>query len=295
MFQKNTSARSSSSSCALSWWKATLMCSKAIASDGEPSSGWFSLFYISKVGTGTLSTDHKGSVKREGSSLLREQGGLSNNARYSAIGHIRTGRTYQHALGQSLTMVLVQAWEGPCLGIPIFGSNFWDPHQKRNSDSVFDSGDSGRKFFLNSAVENWQIKIPIPWFGIPKKNNVGTQYTSFRTRKTAAAIPTSTQNDCRHTYIYSTPVAAIPTSTQRRSPPYLHLLKTVAAIPTSTQRQSHHTYIYSTPVAAIPTSTQKKAGTCFDSWNWKNQWWERIPKRQECVLNWREHILRSEK
>ena len=39
------------------------------------------------------------------------------------------------------------------LGIPIFGSNFWDPHQKQNSDSVFDSKDSGRIFFSNSAVE----------------------------------------------------------------------------------------------------------------------------------------------
>jgi hypothetical protein len=34
------------------------------------------------------------------------------------------------------------------LGIPIFGSNFWDPHWKRNSDSVFDSKDSSRIFFF---------------------------------------------------------------------------------------------------------------------------------------------------
>jgi hypothetical protein len=33
------------------------------------------------------------------------------------------------------------------LGIPIFGSNFWDPHQRRNSDSVYNSEDSGRIFF----------------------------------------------------------------------------------------------------------------------------------------------------
>jgi hypothetical protein len=47
-----------------------------------------------------------------------------------------------------------QSW----LGIPIFGSDFRDPHWKRNSDSIFDSGDSGQNFFLNSAVEkstNW--------------------------------------------------------------------------------------------------------------------------------------------
>ncbi len=78
-----------------------------------------------------------------------------------------------------------------------------------------------------------------------------------------AAIPTSTQNCCRHTFIHSMLVAAIPTSTQCQLLPYLHLLKTVAAIPTSTQHRSHHTYIYSTPVAAIPTSTQKKGQEHF--------------------------------
>jgi hypothetical protein len=35
----------------------------------------------------------------------------------------------------------------PWLGIPIFGSDFWDPHCKQNSNSVFDSEDSGRIFF----------------------------------------------------------------------------------------------------------------------------------------------------
>jgi hypothetical protein len=39
------------------------------------------------------------------------------------------------------------------LGIPIFGSDFWHPHWKQNSDSIFDSEDSGRIFFWNSAVE----------------------------------------------------------------------------------------------------------------------------------------------
>jgi hypothetical protein len=33
------------------------------------------------------------------------------------------------------------------LGIPIFGSNFWDPHQKWNSDSFSYSGDSSHFFF----------------------------------------------------------------------------------------------------------------------------------------------------
>jgi hypothetical protein len=36
---------------------------------------------------------------------------------------------------------------GAWLGIPMFGSNFWDPHQKQNSDFVFDSKDSSRIFF----------------------------------------------------------------------------------------------------------------------------------------------------
>ncbi len=33
------------------------------------------------------------------------------------------------------------------LGIPIFGSDFWDAHWRRNSDSVYDSKNSGRIFF----------------------------------------------------------------------------------------------------------------------------------------------------
>jgi hypothetical protein len=43
-------------------------------------------------------------------------------------------------LGQLLGYMIAR------LGIPIFGSDFWDPHQKRNSNSVIDSKDSGRKF-----------------------------------------------------------------------------------------------------------------------------------------------------
>ncbi len=38
--------------------------------------------------------------------------------------------------------------EAARLGIPIFGSNFWDPHCKRNSDFIFDSKDSGWNLFL---------------------------------------------------------------------------------------------------------------------------------------------------
>jgi hypothetical protein len=48
------------------------------------------------------------------------------------------------------------------LGILIFGSNFWDPHWKWNSDSVFDSRDSGRIFFLipmSQKSENWNSDL----------------------------------------------------------------------------------------------------------------------------------------
>ncbi len=44
--------------------------------------------------------------------LPREQGGLSNDTRYSAIGHIRTRRTSWRAPGQSLTGVVVARWGG---------------------------------------------------------------------------------------------------------------------------------------------------------------------------------------
>ncbi len=48
------------------------------------------------------------------------------------------------------------------LGIPIFGSDFWDPHRKRNSDSVFDSKDVGRILFLKfGCLECQKIGILI--------------------------------------------------------------------------------------------------------------------------------------
>jgi hypothetical protein len=66
------------------------------------------------------------------------------------------------------------------LGIPIFGSDFWDPHRKRNSGSVSDSKDFGRKNFNQiPLLKNREIGIPIPKFGIPKKINVGILYFSF--------------------------------------------------------------------------------------------------------------------
>ncbi len=48
------------------------------------------------------------------------------------------------------------------LGMPIFSSDFWDPHRKRNSGFVFDSKDSGRIFFLKfRCLESQKIGIPI--------------------------------------------------------------------------------------------------------------------------------------
>ncbi len=50
------------------------------------------------------------------------------------------------------------------------GSDFWDPHRKRNSDSVFDSEDSGLIFFLRiPLLKNREIRILIAKFGIQKK------------------------------------------------------------------------------------------------------------------------------
>jgi hypothetical protein len=170
------------------------------------------------------------------------------------------------------------------LGIPTFGSNFWYPHWKQNSNYVFDSRDSGQNFVLNSAVEqstnqNSDSKI---W---NSKKKIGSQYISFCTRKMVAAIPISTQNGCRHTYIYSKwlltylhllkTVATIPTSTQngchhtyiysKQLPPYLHLLKMVATIPTSNQNGCRHTFIYSKWLPPYLHLLKKKAGSFSDS------------------------------
>ncbi len=85
--------------------------------------------------------------------------------------------------------------------------------------------------------------------------------------KMVASIPTSTQNGCRHTYIYQNGCCHLYIYS-KRLPPYLHLLKTVAAISTSTQNGCRHTYInlkwlppsfqLLNTVAAISTSTKNK-------------------------------------
>jgi hypothetical protein len=69
------------------------------------------------------------------------------------------------------------------LGILIFGSDFWDPHHKWNSDSVFDSKDSGRIFFLKfQCLESQKIGIPIPKFGIPVPHKKTDTYSSIDTK-----------------------------------------------------------------------------------------------------------------
>jgi hypothetical protein len=71
----------------------------------------------------------------------------------------------------------------PWLGIPIFGSNFWDPHCKRNSVLVFDSKDSGRKIFFEfRCLESQKIGIPIPKFGIPVPHKKTDAYSSVDTK-----------------------------------------------------------------------------------------------------------------
>jgi hypothetical protein len=47
------------------------------------------------------------------------------------------------------------------LGIPIFGSNFWDPHLKRNSNSISDSKYSGQIFFRIHLLKSHPIGILI--------------------------------------------------------------------------------------------------------------------------------------
>jgi hypothetical protein len=69
------------------------------------------------------------------------------------------------------------------LGIPIFGSNFWDPHCKWNSNSVFDSEDSGRKIFFEfRCLESQKVGIPIPKFGIPVPHKKTDAYSSIDTK-----------------------------------------------------------------------------------------------------------------
>jgi hypothetical protein len=58
----------------------------------------------------------------------------------------------------TLTVMATPTW----LRIPNFSSDFWDPHRKRNSDSVFDTEESSRNYFLKfQCLESQKIGIPI--------------------------------------------------------------------------------------------------------------------------------------
>jgi hypothetical protein len=63
------------------------------------------------------------------------------------------------------------------------GSDFWDPHCKRNSDSVFDSKDSGRKIlFKFRCLESQKIRIVIPKYGILVPHKKTDTYSSVDTK-----------------------------------------------------------------------------------------------------------------
>jgi hypothetical protein len=105
----------------------------------------------------------------------------------------------------------------PRLGIPIFGSNFWDPHRKRNSDSVFNSKDSGWKIFFEfRCLESQKIGIPIPKFGIPVPHKKTDAYYSIDTKVHGRNHRHTRRWEnyfSRQTYIYSLLLEKEPTST----------------------------------------------------------------------------------
>ncbi len=89
---------------------------------------------------------------------------------------------------------------------------------------------------------------------------------------------------CPHLNIYSKQVDMMMAG-QIIMPPSSHLLK----------MSYRHLHIYSKRVDVIMVGQIFFAWTFSDSWNRKNQWWERIINWQEHVTNWWERILQSEK
>ncbi len=93
------------------------------------------------------------------------------------------------------------------MGIPIFGSDFWDPHWKRKSDPVYDSEDSGRNFFsrilMSGESENWNSDSKIRNSGPHKQSNTN----SFVNTKVHGRKPSPYKMAgglfSRQTYIYS--------------------------------------------------------------------------------------------
>ncbi len=76
----------------------------------------------------------------------------------------------------------IHAW----LGIPIFGSDFWEPHWKQISYSVFDSEDSGRKIFLEFRC--WKIKKSEFWFQIQNSKKKRMCSIHLNSQKTSIVI-----------------------------------------------------------------------------------------------------------
>ncbi len=76
----------------------------------------------------------------------------------SLIAHIKTG--------DNLDDFQTKTTSGARLGIPIFGSDFWDPHRKQNSDSVSDSGYSGQ-IFVFRCWKLIKLEFRFAKFGIP--------------------------------------------------------------------------------------------------------------------------------
>ncbi len=103
------------------------------------------------------------------------------------------------------------------LWIPTFGSDFWDPHRKQNSDSVFDSKDFGRIFFLNSNV--WRVrKLEFRFqnlefrYLIRKQIHIPPQKPRF-TEENHCHTRRRENYFSRQTYIYSLLLENKPTST----------------------------------------------------------------------------------
>jgi hypothetical protein len=79
----------------------------------------------------------------------------NNKQQYDLILCVKTMKKYGIILDFKVKMITMDEVKKPMqninyprLGIPIFGSDFWDPHWKQNSDSVFNSEDFGQIFFF---------------------------------------------------------------------------------------------------------------------------------------------------
>ncbi len=93
------------------------------------------------------------------------------------VGPSRTKKIrYRHVVMTFFENLLDDYCSASRLGIPIFGSDFWEPHWRRNSDSVYDSEDSGRIFFFEIPIsgepENWNSNLRFLEFWLLHRNSV---------------------------------------------------------------------------------------------------------------------------